>query len=58
MILIDGIGIGPQMREHVVTGARSALVPERGDVDRRHDNPLAGTGRCLREHAAVEVHDL
>jgi len=33
-------------------------VAQRADIDRRHDDSLAGTRRRLCEHPAVEVDDL
>ena len=34
------------------------LVAQGRDVDGRNDNPLAGPGRRVGQHAAVEVDDL
>ena len=41
---IDLVRLGAQVRGHVVADPGSALVAERGDVDRRDDDPLAGAG--------------
>src|SRR6266545_7234683 len=57
-LAIDGVGLRAQVREHLVALARRALVAERGDVDGRDHDALAGTGGGLGEQAAVEVHDL
>ena len=43
---IHGIRFRPQMREHLVAGARGPLVPQRRDIDRGDDNPLSRTGRA------------
>ena len=55
---IHRIRLGAQVRQHVMAAARGALVAQRGDVDRRDDDPFAGAGRGFGEHAAVEVDHL
>jgi hypothetical protein len=41
---IDRIRLGPQVGEHVMSPARRALVPQRGDIDWRHDDAFTRTG--------------
>src|SRR3954471_2294796 len=42
------VGLGPEVSQHVVAGSRLPLVPQRRQVHRRDDDPLAGSGRRLR----------
>ena len=55
---VHRIGLGPQVRQHVVPDPRLPLVAERRDVDRRDDDPFARSRRRVRQDAAVEVDDL
>ena len=55
---IHRVGLGAQVRQHVVSPPRLTFVTHGGDVDRRDDDPLAGPGRGFGEQAAVEVDDL
>jgi hypothetical protein len=44
MLLVNRIGLGPQMRRHVMTTARLAFVAQCGNVYGRDDNALARAG--------------
>src|SRR5207237_8121742 len=55
---IDRVGIGPEMREHVVAAALCPLVAERADINRRDNDPFAGTGTRFGEDPAVEINHL
>ena len=55
---INGVRLCSQVRQHMMTAPRLALVAQGADVDRRHDDPLARAWRRFRQHPPVEVHDL
>jgi hypothetical protein len=46
------------MGEHVVPDAALALMPQRGDIDRRGDDSFARPRRRVGERPAVEIDDL
>lgn len=58
MLCIDRIGLSAQMRQHVVPTTGSALVPQRRDVDRGHNDTLTGTGGGLAQDAPLIIDDL
>ena len=41
MRAIDRVGLGPQVREHVMSVARRSFMAQRADVDRGDDDALA-----------------
>src|SRR6516164_6405424 len=55
MLHVDRIDLGTQMRQHVVPTTGSALVPQRCDVNRCHDDTLTGTGGGLGQNAPVVI---
>ena len=55
---INGVRLGSQVRQHVMTAPRLPLVAQGADVDRGHDDPLARAWRRFRKHPPIEVHDL
>src|SRR5436189_2775452 len=58
VITIDGIRLGPELRQHVVAAANLAFMTKRRHVEWRDDDPLTRSGSGVGEDPAVEVDDL